>query len=278
MIPSANHQTAHGASIGARVALKVRIVNTQPEYVPALAALQRVVFPTLDESELFTEAKYHKHIELFAPGQFTALVELDGHWVVVGATSTYRTDFDFEHIQHSYIDAIAHGWLTNHNPNGEWLYGVDVSVHPQFRGLHIGRRLYDARRALARELNLRGEIAGALIPGYAQHPDLTVAQYVLKVAQGRLSDPTLTMQLRNGFRVKGVLYEHISDPRSQNCAALIVRENPAYQPSVERHIPGVQHTHPVPAHGARHGHVTPGGHVRRPQAHRPAGLSTLNGR
>lgn len=212
--------------------IHVTVTNTQPEHVPALARLQRIVFPTLDENELFTEAKYLKHLEIFPEGQFVALVRVGPHMpeIVVGATSTFRTNFDFDHIQHTYIEAIADGWLTNHDPDGEWLYGVDVSVHPDYRGLRIGRRLYEARQRLVRRLNLRGEIAGALIPHYELHSThLTIAQYVLRVWQGQIHDPTLTMQIRNGFVPRGILYDHISDPRSDNAATLIVRENPYYQ-------------------------------------------------
>ncbi|MBE2184591.1 MAG: GNAT family N-acetyltransferase [Anaerolineae bacterium] len=211
-------------------ATKIVVAITRPEHVPALAALQRIVFPTLDPEELFTEAKYLKHLELFPEGQFVALYPINGQLTPVAATSTFRTPFDFKNTQHTYLEAIADGWLTNHDPAGEWLYGSDMSVHPAYRGLRIGRKLYEARREVVRKLNLRGEIAGALIPGYLHHDrELTVAQYVLHVWQGKLQDPTLSMQIRNGFRIRGILYDHISDPRSGNCATLIVRENPYYQ-------------------------------------------------
>ena len=221
------------------------VENTRSEHVPALARLQRIVFPTLDDTELFTRDKYLKHLELFPEGQFVAVAHHEGGSVPIGATTTFRTHFDFEHTQHTYVEAIAEGWLSNHNPQGEWLYGVDVSVHPDYRGMRIGRRLYEARRQLVRELNLRGEIAGALMPGYVHHHhNLSVAQYVLAVWQGKLQDPTLSVQIRNGFRPRGILYEHISDPRSFNAAALIVRENPQY-------VPGTALQPPAPAHPRR---------------------------
>ena len=219
------------ARISRTVNLRIDVVNLRPEHIPELVRLQRISFPTLTDREHLSEAKYHKHLELFPEGQFVALAYMNGDTIPIGSTSTFRTDFDFDHIQHTFLDAVAYGWLTRHNQNGHWLYGADLNVHPKYRGMRIGGRLYEARQALARRLNLRGEIAGALIPGYQQHADrLSIAQYVLRVHQARLHDPTLSMQLRNGFQVKGILYDHIADPRSHNAATLIVRENPYYHP------------------------------------------------
>ena len=224
--------TQNNTTTSARtVTLHIDVVNIQPEHIRALVQLQRLSFPTLTERERLTEAKYRYHLELFPEGQLVALARIDGEMVPVGSTSTFRTDFDFDHIQHTFLDAVDDGWLSDHDPNGAWLYGADMNVHPKYRGMRVGGRLYEARQALARKLNLRGEIAGALLPGYQRHADeLTVAQYVLRVHQTRLHDPTLSMQLRNGFGVRGILYNHINDPRSNNCATLIVRENPYYHP------------------------------------------------
>lgn len=214
------------------IILPIEVVNTRPEFAADLAGLQRLSFPTLPDEELLDEARYRKHIELFPDGQFTALAKIDQqHWRIVGATSTFRTNFDFDDIQHTFLEAIADGWLTNHHPQGEWLYGADINVHPDFRGMRVASRLYHARQQLAQRLNLRGEIAGGMMPGYHHYADrLTIAQYALQVHQARLHDPTLTVQLRRGFQVRGILYDHIGDPRSHNAAALIVRPNPHYQP------------------------------------------------
>lgn len=207
----------------------IQVVNTQEEHIEQLAAMQHIVFPTLTDDELFTVAKYRKHLEIFPEGQFTAIMD-DG--TVVGATSTFRTTFDFDHIQHTFLDAIADGWLTKHDPNGDWLYGADVSVHPEYRRRGIGSKLYNARKALVKRLNLRGEIAGGMLPGYAKHKDeISVEAYIEGVVKGEIIGPTLTMQLKNGFMPRGVLYDHITDPRSDNHASLLVRENPDYKPA-----------------------------------------------
>lgn len=216
--PQIHHHPAH-----------VTVTQTRAEHVETLAAAQRLAFPTLPDEELISAEKYLKHIELFPEGQIVALVREHGREIAVGSTSTFRTNFDFINTHHTFMEAIADGWLTNHEPDGQWLYGADISIHPKYRGLKIGRKLYDARRELVRRLNVRGEVAGALFPGYEQYKtQMTIAQYILQVHQGKLFDPTLSVQMRNGFRVRGIMYDHISDSRSNNAAALIVRENPYY--------------------------------------------------
>jgi GNAT superfamily N-acetyltransferase len=211
---------------------QVRVVNLRPEHAEELEALQRIVFPMLTEEELFTAEKYRHHLRLFPEGQFVALARVDGRDKVIGAASAFRTHFDFDHTHHTFLEAIAHGWLTNHDPEGEWLYGADMSVHPDFRRRGVGSMLYQARAALVRRLNLRGEVAGGMLPGYAHYRDqMTVEQYVAGVVAGRIKGMTLAMQLKNGFTVRGILRDHITDPVTNNCAALIVRENPHYRPA-----------------------------------------------
>jgi GNAT superfamily N-acetyltransferase len=209
----------------------VRIVNTTRKHVRDLEAMQRLCYPTLTEIEIFTAEKYLHHLKLFPKGQFVALAEVNGREIPVGSTTTYRTDFDFNHIEHTFQEAIADGWLTNHDDKGEWLYGVDMMVHPKFQGRGIAGKLYKARRDLVMQLNLRGEMAGGMLPGYDQHrKHMTIEQYVKAIVTGKLKGPTISAQLKYGFKVRGILYNHITDPRSDNHATLIVRENPNYHP------------------------------------------------
>lgn len=210
----------------------VHVVNLRPEHAEPLEAIQRVVFPTLTEAELFTAQKYRHHLKLFPEGQFVAVINEHGREKVIGAASSFRTSFDFSDTHHTFQEAIADGWLDNHDPEGEWLYGADMSVHPDYRRRGVGSKLYVARATLVRRLNLRGEVAGGMLPGYARYRDqMSVEQYVAGVVAGRLQGMTLAMQLKNGFHVRGILHDHITDPVTNNCAALIVRENPDYKPA-----------------------------------------------
>ena len=199
------------------------ITNIQPEHLAALAVHQRTCYPTLAEYELMTEEHFASHLRLFPEGQHVAL---DGDRVV-GQSSTFQISGEVVFAPHRFHDMMAAGFVTNHDPHGEWLYGADMSVHPDYRGRGLAGKLYAARKELIRRLNLRGMVAGGMLPGYNRHKDaMTVEEYVDRVSRGELSDPTLTPQLRSGFVVRGVLRDYIDDAAITPHASLIVWENP----------------------------------------------------
>lgn len=211
--------------------LNIRIVNTKPEHAEALEHMQTLIYPMLSRDELFTAEKYLNQIKLFPEGQFVALADINGHEEIVGATTTFRIQFDFNHPQHRFVEIVADGWLTHHDPHGEWLYGASIEVLPEFRRMGICGRLYSARRDLIHRLNLRGEITGGMLPGYKDYKgSMTVDDFVQNVVNGTAYCPTLTTQLKNGFQVKGVLHDYVTDPDAQDCCSLLVRENRDYIP------------------------------------------------
>jgi GNAT superfamily N-acetyltransferase len=201
----------------------ISIANTQPEHIAALAVHQRICFPTLAPYEWMTEEHFASHLRLFPAGQHVAL---DGQRVV-GQSSTFRISGEVVFAPHSFHDIMAAGFFTNHDEQGEWLYGADMSVHPDYRGRRISRLLYDTRKQLCRLLNLCGMVAGGMIPGYKDYrARMSVEDYARAVAAGELTDPTLTPQLRAGFKLRGILYNYIDAGELGNDSTLIVWENP----------------------------------------------------
>jgi GNAT superfamily N-acetyltransferase len=201
----------------------ITITNTRPAHLAALAEHQKICFPTLDPSEWMAPEHFASHLRLFPEGQHVAL---DGDRVV-GQSSTFRIGGARALNQHQYMDILGQSYFTNHDSNGEWLYGADMSVHPDYRGRKISRMLYDARKALCRRLGLRGMVAGGMIPGYRHYRDrMSVEEYARAVAEGALIDPTLTPQLRAGFKLRGILSDYIDAGDLGNDATLIVWENP----------------------------------------------------
>ncbi len=206
--------------------MTIRIVPTQPEHYQRLAELQISNFPTIDESEAFTVEMFARHVELFPDGQMTALVHEDGRDIVAGCTVTFRTHQPFEtDPDHDYFTFIGHGWLTAHEADGVYLYGVDMNLDPAFRGRGIARLFYDARRDLVRRLGLKGEIVAGLLPGYPVYREMyTVHEYANRVVAGDIFDPTFSVQLRNGFVLDRLLHGYVHDPRSDNWCTLMRRD------------------------------------------------------
>ena len=216
-----------------QLADRVVVASTAPEHVQELEALQRVCFPTLADAERFKAAHYRRHIELFAEGQFVAL---DGDRVV-GATTTLRLDFDFEHLNHTFAAIIDGGWLTSHQPTGAWLYGADVSVDPSYRGRGIARALYAARQELVWRLGLEGQVTAGMIRGYGEVKHrMTVGEYYEGVVSGRIKDPTLSMQLAVGFEPRALLSNYLHDPVCDNYGVLITL-------GADKAVPGASREH-----------------------------------
>jgi len=194
-------------------------MQTQPEHAQALERLQTVCFPTLADAQRFKAAHYLRHVELFPDGQFVAL---DGDRVV-GATSTLRLHVDFEHVDHTFADITQGGWLTSHEPAGDWLYGADLGVDPAYRGRGIATALYAARQETVWRLGLRGQVTAGMISGYGAMKDrMSAHAYYDGVVSGHINDPTLSIQLRVGFEPRALLANYLNDPVCDNYAVLIV--------------------------------------------------------
>jgi GNAT superfamily N-acetyltransferase len=187
----------------------IEVVRTQPEHAVRLAELQRIVFPTLAPEQRFEARHYWKHIELFPEGQFCVV---DGGRVV-GMTSTIRLDFDFDHPNHTFAEIIQGGFLTSHQPNGRWLYGADIGVHPDYRRRGIARALYKARHETVRALGLAGQVTVGMPTGYGVVKDqMTAQQYYDELVAGTRQDPTISAQRRLGFELRTLVADYIDDP------------------------------------------------------------------
>ena len=206
--------------------MPIRIENIQPSYAAALEQLQRDCFPTLADDELMRAEHFLNHCRLFPQGNFVALHDER----VIGLGSGFLIDFDFEHSQHSFQEIIDGGFYSHHEPDGDWYYGADISVHPDYRRRGVGSMLYQARKDAVSRLNRRGIVAGGLIPGFAEYKaTMSPHDYVARVVADEIYDSTLSFQLGRGFAVRGLLENYIEDEASDNWATLIVWENPDYK-------------------------------------------------
>ncbi len=175
------------------------------------------------------EKKFRAQLTVFPEGQIC----IEDHGKVVAAAFAVVVDYDKFGDQHTYGEITGDAYLTTHDPLGDVLYGVDVFVSPDYRGLRLGRRLYEVRKELCQRLNLRAIVAGGRIPNYKKYSaELTPQQYIERVKRKDIYDPILTFQLSNDFEVKQVLTDYLpEDKESKGYATLLQWHNLYYDPS-----------------------------------------------
>ncbi|MFV2000461.1 MAG: GNAT family N-acetyltransferase [Acidimicrobiia bacterium] len=193
-----------------------------PAYAERIVALELACFPSIDAEHLLTVEDVNIQTEVFPEGAFMVLDDER----VVGIGSGIFLDYDLTKIQHT-MDEVLHDGIRSHDPEGDWYYGIDIAVDPDYRGRGIGQQLYELRKRVVRDFGRKGIIAGGVLPGYADHKHtMSAGAYVEAVAAGGLVDPTLSFQIRNGFEVLGAIANYVDDPETDGWAAFIIWRNP----------------------------------------------------
>ncbi|MFN8305781.1 MAG: bifunctional GNAT family N-acetyltransferase/carbon-nitrogen hydrolase family protein [Ferruginibacter sp.] len=176
--------------------------------------------------QYWKEETIQKLIDKFPQGQ----VVLIYNGRVAGCALSIIVDYDKFGDNHNYRDITGNFSFDTHFPKGDTLYGIEIFVHPEFRGMRLARRLYDARKTLCERMNLKMIIAGGRIPKYHMYADkLTPREYIDRVRQREIFDPTLSFQLSNDFQVKKILRNYLpEDNESNGNATLLVWHNVYY--------------------------------------------------
>ena len=195
----------------------------------ALVAMQQRCFPGMMP---WTREQIESQIKTFPEGQLC--VEIDGQ--LAASSSSLIINYDPNFAWHDWKKVADDGFIRNHNPKGDTLYGIEIMVDPEFRGMRLSRRLYDARKQLCRDRNLARMIIGGRIPGYKAHAgDHTAREYVEGVITKTFYDPVLTAQLANGFSLRGLIPNYFpSDEASCGYATFLEWVNFDYQRGAKR--------------------------------------------
>ncbi|MDH5718460.1 MAG: bifunctional GNAT family N-acetyltransferase/carbon-nitrogen hydrolase family protein [Spirochaetia bacterium] len=171
-----------------------------------------------------------KHIEslcnIFPEGQLAVFVNN----TFVGCALSIIVKYDYYGDDHTYKEITGNATFNTHNKKGDVLYGIDIFLKPGYRGLRLGRRLYDARKELCERLNLKAIVFGGRIPGFHEYSNsMTPKEYINKVKYKEIYDPILTFQLANDFHVKKIIKNYqIGDKESEDFAVLLQWDNIYY--------------------------------------------------
>ena len=197
----------------------IQIRSSQNADAEQLEELQIIVFPTLEDSQRLKAEHYFKHIEMFPQGQFVAV---DGDRVI-GMTSSIRLSDEFLRSSHTFDEIICGGFCTSHDSDGEWLYGIDMGTHPDYRGKGLARALYIARHETVKNLKLKGQYSVGMLSGYGEFvTTMTPEQYYKKLIDGELRDPTVSAQIKIGFEARGLVKDYLHDPVCGNCGVTLI--------------------------------------------------------
>lgn len=187
--------------------------------IEEILKLQTFCFPGM---EPWTVDQLESHLNIFPDGQIIA--EYDGE--IIGSCSSLIINFDEYDDKHTWDDVTNNGYITNHHPEGYNLYGIEIMVHPEYRRMKVGHRLYEARKELARSYNLKSIIIGGRIPNYYKYKEkMTPREYVDAVTLHQIYDPVLSFQLINGFTLMRINPNYLPDDKHSNKYATLMEWN-----------------------------------------------------
>lgn len=198
-----------------------------------IQALMEKCYPNIDDPT-WTKDQIERLIDLFPDGQI--VVKVDG--VIVACSLSIIINYSLFEEEHTYIDITGNDTFNTHTIEGDALYGLDLMVDPEYRGLRLGRRLYDYRKELCEELNLKSIVLGGRLPNFHKFDEISAREYIKKVKQKEIHDPVLNFQLSNDFHVKHVVKNYLpEDNASESYAALLEWSNIYYTKPAKSYKP-----------------------------------------
>ena len=205
-----------------------RIENIELKYL-TVADFEELKSATLESYGGVLDSYWKKHhiqllTTIFPEGQ--VVIKIDG--IIAGCALSLIVDYDNIDDEHTYADIIEGDAFKNHDPEGDVLYGIDVFIKPEFRGLRLGRRLYDYRKELCENLNLKGIVFGGRMPNFHKHKELTPKEYIEKVKRKEIHDPVLNFQISNDFHPVRVLKGYLEGDTDSNEYAVLMEWDNIY--------------------------------------------------
>lgn len=212
----------------------IRVRPIRSEDYERIVEIQQKCFPGMQTWE---REQIESQLKIFPEGQLCVEYEDE----IVASASSLIVDFDHYEDWHDWRSIADAGYIRNHDPEGDTLYGIEIMVDPEYRGMKLARRLYEARKRLAKEKNLPRIIVAGRIPGFGkQDESMKPSEYVERVMRKQLYDPVLTVQLANGFVLRRLIPNYLpSDTDSRGYATFLEWTNLDYEEDIKRRFTAV---------------------------------------
>lgn len=167
-------------------------------------------------------------IEKFRDGQ--VVIKINGQ--IAGCALSIIVDYNKFTDNHTYKEITGNYSFNTHTASGNVLYGIDIFIKPEFRGMRLARRLYDYRKELCEKLNLERIVFGGRIPNFHEYAATHSAKdYIEKVKQKEIHDPVLSFQISNDFHPTRVLKGYLEGDKESNEFAVLLEWNNIYYES-----------------------------------------------
>jgi len=171
------------------------------------------------------EAQIESLIQKFPNGQVVIKVNDQ----IAGCALSIIVDYANFDDNHTYNQITGNTTFSTHTSEGDTLYGIEVFIKKEFRGLRLGRRLYDYRKELCERLNLKGITFGGRIPNYHKYSDtLSPKEYIEQVKRKEIHDPVLNFQISNDFHPTKVLKGYLDGDKASNEYAVLLKWDNIY--------------------------------------------------
>ncbi|HKC67318.1 MAG TPA: carbon-nitrogen hydrolase family protein [Bacteroidia bacterium] len=205
---------------------KIKLRAIKLKDYQAIVDLQLKCFPSMKP---WNEKQFKNIIAVFPKGQVCIVYEKK----IIASSCSLIIDFTHYKETSSWNELTDNGNINNHTLKGDTLYGMEIMVNPDYRGMKLSRRLYDARKNIAKHFNLKHILIGGRLPNYHKYQaKMNINEYVESVMEKKAYDPVLTVQLANGFTLKQILPDYLpNDKESCGYATLLEWTNFHYKNS-----------------------------------------------
>ncbi len=195
----------------------------------------------------FDEGHFRSQLAIFPEGQLCFEDEQGHLW---GLVNLMKIRFDPRRPPTgSWSEITADGYITSHDPRGNWLFGVNLSVHPHGYFTGAAEALIDEAARRCAYMHLRGIALVGRMPGYARwlrdraregcqrngSSLVTAREYMETRVRGsdgspRRLDPELSLYESFGLRILAPIPRYIPDGKSLDFGIAMAWSNFLYIP------------------------------------------------
>lgn len=204
-----------------------QLIELEPLTISDYESLKKLMISSYDtvDDPYWEKYQIKTLIDKFPEGQIALKVNRE----LAGCILSIVIDEDHFDAHHTYKQVTGNYTFNTHSPTGTILYGIDIFIHPEFRGMRLGRRLYDYRKELCEKLNLKSIVFGGRMPNFHDYQGkLTPRKYLEKVKNREIFDPVINFQMSNDFHPIRVIKGYLEGDSASNEYAVLMEWDNIY--------------------------------------------------